>query len=855
MAGTNTKKELIDFLWEWAEPNGNWGKLLLAKIIGKQQALSSEERLAIFNYYLEQIGFVFEPPLAPIEVTKPTFSIETKEVVLKKMHSINGVNLLDESQEMEFSPGITVIYGNNGVGKTGYSRVLKSLGHSFDNSQEILSDVNKAQQGQSCVIDYEIEGKPESHPWNGVATTEELSAISVFNSDCVNISLGSNRELLVAPQGFYMFQLVKDELAQLEVLRQQQILKYPTTISWKEQLHAGTPQRKFIDGLTKESDLKELDSLANFAATDLITLQRKEQEARGLNKGFLQTRSGNFNLYLQDLERVISAIKLNEANLSSADWINLLNYNQQLQVLNARSQINLSAIAEKNGVDMFNTPQFSNFLKSADAYIKILNKEGYPNNTDDTCVYCKQSLADASARSLVQSYQELMNDTTQKEIGQLTELKSKIVQRVALVKDSLLINQPVYGVDESGLVIQPKELLELNAKLQTLKEHVIKDTLTNEVIFDVLYPKYISILEKKKNELKAERDGILGQLQNLIATEKNIYSVIGELKDRQLLSKKKQEVINCHSNLRAQALLVDNANKFNSASLSSKTTKAREELIAQDFNAKFEEELRKFRKAHLGVKISFYTSKGSSHISQNISSYNINQVLSEGEQKAIALAEFLTEMQLDNTIAPVVFDDPVNSLDHHIIDDVARRLVELTTERQVLVFTHSILLYHSLFDLKKSAVGSNVDFKFYNVYRNLNRAGLLTEGYEINSLKSETSKINVLLNGGLKGRSEEDVAKEGYGHLRAALELLVTDVVFQNTVKRYRKHIMMTTFPKVSGELIDKHKATIEDLFARSSRFINAHSDAQIINNPPRLDDLQSDFETFNVIKKEFTPN
>ena len=69
--------------------------------------------------------------------------------------------------------------------------------------------------------------------------------------------------------------------------------------------------------------------------------------------------------------------------------------------------------------------------------------------------------------------------------------------------------------------------------------------------------------------------------------------------------------------------------------------------------------------------------------------------MSEGEQKAIALAEFLTELQLDNILSPVIFDDPVNSLDHNIIDEFARRLITLSTQRQVIVFTHSILLYNS----------------------------------------------------------------------------------------------------------------------------------------------------------------
>ena len=60
------------------------------------------------------------------------------------------------------------------------------------------------------------------------------------------------------------------------------------------------------------------------------------------------------------------------------------------------------------------------------------------------------------------------------------------------------------------------------------------------------------------------------------------------------------------------------------------------------------------------------------------------------------IKESADKLQLDNVKAPVVFDDPVTSLDHYIIDAVARRLVKLSRERQVIVFTHSILMFNSI---------------------------------------------------------------------------------------------------------------------------------------------------------------
>jgi len=50
---TKSKKEIVDFLWEWAETHGDWSKLLISNIVSSENDLSSEDREMIFNYFLQ----------------------------------------------------------------------------------------------------------------------------------------------------------------------------------------------------------------------------------------------------------------------------------------------------------------------------------------------------------------------------------------------------------------------------------------------------------------------------------------------------------------------------------------------------------------------------------------------------------------------------------------------------------------------------------------------------------------------------------------------------------------------------------------------------------------------------------
>lgn len=71
------------------------------------------------------------------------------------------------------------------------------------------------------------------------------------------------------------------------------------------------------------------------------------------------------------------------------------------------------------------------------------------------------------------------------------------------------------------------------------------------------------------------------------------------------------------------------------------------------------------------------------------------KVFSEGEQRAIAIANFLTEVQMDTRNGGIVLDDPVCSLDHKRRSLIVKRLLEEVKKRQVVVFTHEITFSHN----------------------------------------------------------------------------------------------------------------------------------------------------------------
>ena len=365
----------------------------------------------------------------------------------------------------------------------------------------------------------------------------------------------------------------------------------------------------------------------------------------------------------------------------------------------------------------------------------------------------------------------------------------------------------------------------------------------------------IETLTDRKKELETETEAKQRVLANLTSQEALLHEKLNELFDRSVLSKRVDEIRILIQNKKIIAVLESNRYKFKTYPVSQQTTNARKELIQDNFITSFQDELIDLRRPDLKIELNFETEKGQSNLVQNMRrNHTLQDILSEGEQKAVALAEFLAELRIDKSKSPVIFDDPVNSLDHHIIDEVARKLVKLSRERQVVVFTHSVLLLNDLIQNSGLETNKDISFLFFNVRSEFGKCGVLdADVQELNSYISYEKKINAILSNPDKTRKEVDQASDGYAFLRSAIEITVEKEILKDTIKRYRKNVALTSFQRVNGALLEKHKVALNEIFERCNGFIKGHSNPTEIVNEPSLAGLLQDFNELKKIRKEFT--
>lgn len=846
-----SKRDVLEFLWEWAEEKGNWAKLLLHEVLNTAEPLTADKLNTVYRYFRKSIGLTED--IEEIEIQKPSVAFTGKSIQLKKLSKINGLNRLSSDTTIEFSPNLTVIYGENGTGKSGFSRILKDIGYSYESETKLIPNIySKENPDISAEIEYTCDEVSKIFPWQPGKKQEELKDISVYNSSCVAISLSENRNLIVTPLGFSLFDRVSRELDALATLIENEKSSLTTTYDWFETFHEGT---EYYDKIHKLQTLahKEIEKLSEFTPEDEAQLSKLEKAHSSTSKELIEKEIKDLNTQNTELLEIKESIEKSKITFGQVQWDEIIQIANKIKKLEEKGYGSLEELAKEKGIELYGKVEFENFIKAADAYIGTLPNDDYPDSQDAKCIYCNQPLSGIATLELIKKYKKILKDTTRQELEEQKQLFENLKKTYKKISSNVQLHHPSYGQDDKQKSVQPEFIKTYNATVEKLG-HSIDNNVFGNSKFSIDYDAVINSLQKKIDEIKQLLDTKNKTHTDIDSEKTRLMKEINTLKDKQLFTKKKKDILQVIDYHSLKKTLTQNEGAFNTASISTKTSKARKELIEQSFAETFTKELNNLRKSHIKVELNFGTKKGGTNIRQCLQErYGLSDILSEGEQKAISLAEFFTELSIDGGNSTVVFDDPVNSLDHHIIDETAKRLITFSETRQTVIFTHSILLFNSLLYQLKLPYNKAIQKSFYHTKNQYEFCGIITDANEeINSPKSFISNLNTLINNTPKSKPEAEVASEGYGYLRSAIELTVEHEILQGTVKRYQKNIALTNFSKVSGAEIDKCKVSLNDIFEKCCGYITGHSNPTEVVSTPDMTQLKNDFESYKKIREVF---
>lgn len=711
-AKASARADPREVLSTWANGVDEWTRFIVRQVLAGGRSLDADDEQRAYALFRQEKGFDDRelPPEEPlVRIEREDEAVEP--LILTSLSDVVGVNALEAGGVIEPHEGLTILFGENGTGKTGYSRIFKALAASRT-ADDILGDITlDEQQPQSATIGYALGAEAKTYAWTGQLGVTPFNRMSVFDSPSVSFHVDDDLEYVYVPAALALFNHVT---AGIKAVQSQVDAAIGDLRSGGTGLLSRFTRKAsvypLIETLGASTDIEQLKAKADFEPDVDVRIATLRRTVAALEA---DTISAEITALVRT-GRTAAQAAATAATLADFDVIAYENESSNLADRQNDYRMYRRTLFEAADLPAEPDGIWSNFIQAGERYKAHLAE--LEVHDPHRCLYCRQPLV-GPAEILIGKYSEYLEDKIAAEVTASKDRLDAFVTPIfaaevadirAFVRDHADVNpQPDFqpalertltthvslvarlesdqteGADEVGeaavvgahtVKIDARSVDTARADAQALSEAAERTT-----------ARLVELRAQAatRSETLATKQKELAELEAAAELSKSwaaIEQYVGDAKQADRLALLAKPMPTLLRNVTALAKI------------------ASDHMINDSFDALFAEERAALRAPELRVE--YLGRQGRAHRRKVLNGkHKPSRVLSEGEQKVLAMADFLAEARLAGITAPVIFDDPVSSLDHRRINEVAQRVAALAEATQVIVFTHDIFFATTLLNL------------------------------------------------------------------------------------------------------------------------------------------------------------
>lgn len=852
MSNLDSNSDLVS----WIRTRSYWEQLLWEKAIsGTLDAKGSLEE--VYERLKEEAGLKAATPRTAIKLPAPAASKdgELPKTSIIRIKNLSNINAISPEALIEFDHGLTVIYGANGSGKSGYTRLLGQAcftrGDSvvLPNQRKPPKSAAKASatfvlstrppDGKEVLLDY-AEGNEIS----------ELSHFAVFDAKSARVHVDSRIGITFRPAQIEIFATITEALSSIEQMLWSEAASRKIPNPFEAVFVGESSISRFCMGISSLTKSQELDSVLQFTEEHAEQHKAVTTKLKRLRKLDVTAKKKELRNALQELGTLRTTLANTVATVKQYPPKTIQTV---IQDLREKTRIASALGAEQFDDKLFKTigsEEWKALLIAArELFLAEQNAAGEESDLTH-CILCHQKLT-PDASSLFKKYWKYLEGKAQ---ADLLEAKERIKSIQAELKDAKIppLDDDAVGarilLDRkpttlTSLRVTTKSLSQKIAKMQKALKELAPFSDEGELPDLVAIKDEIDLLTKEQSELvdpTAEIATLEKEERELIHRQKSASLA---KKARQYLESLKWIAIAGRTTLPKKAVTEKQREVFDS-------------LVTKLYISRFKEEC-KALDCNFGVKVRTHGERGNT-VKELVLDFNTSskpsQILSEGEQRVCALADFFSEIDLDDSNCGVIVDDPVTSLDQERKEKIAERLVAESKHRQTIVFTHDkVFLSYMVDAAEKQKIPLVNHWMLRDRDGNPGKVSLNTRP-GLSSLAGLRKDIEAALKIAVAAsdREQERLLEECFGLLRSSCEALIIESIFNNTVKRHDDYVRVHNLYEVAWD--QKLAYKIVDLNERLSRFIPAHNRSDVMREKELTVDLFKEHRTeFEALASECT--
>ena len=860
---------LVEDILAWAAGLAAWQSDALRRLF-RNGALTAQDRGEVLALLKEQHGgpaaAVAAIPLSADDVSQTG---GTATVRLTKVDQLENVNRFPAGRALDLAPeGLTVVFGENGAGKSGYARVLKNACRARVR-QEVLPNAFAGARPRpvpSAHLTFSVDGQEGevTAAWRqGEPSVDDLGNVMVYDSACGTDYLTREGTCEYQPYGLpHLNRLATAQREMQEAIdaERQNIRLNPVAF---DGLKGDHPVGELIAKLGKDTDVEKLRELATLAPEDA---PRIEELTRVLGTMNPEPEARAAELLARRLDAVVEPAQqaLRFVTEKALDEIKERHGKQvaaQAALQVAQQQLHADQREEEDGL----LPGTGNAVWKAlfQAAEKFSTTSAYPGHPHPNleegakCALCQTPL-DGDARGRMERFARYVIEDASKNAEEAAAFMVRTMEAVGRANLSPVDPQTLEELRtvDAALHNSVQRTTEAWGARRAWAQRCVaandwseeRPALPDGKGLDVLLREKAEALRKRAQDLRAALDP---------QAKKTLEEELAALRAREQLGQQLAALEQFVEDSKTHAYLTECHKALNPQMVSRQMTKLAGIYVTGALAAAMNEELEKLgRRRRVAPELVGRTDVGNTLMALKIVGCDeqASHVLSEGEQRAMSLALFLAEIRLQDHRSTVVFDDPSTSFDHHHRRRMALRLAELAKERPVLVFTHDAVFLGEI-GATVGHTGQQVQFQTVS-WGDGQAPGFVSPGltWETMNTKDRLERVRAMANAALKGAGDylDEATKEevklAYTKLRGTIERAVREVFLNNTVQPFSDAVSIESFGIVV-EFPQEHWVELTRIYDRCCEVTDAH-DTNAAHQLPIPDpaDLMKDVDAFGVL-------
>lgn len=852
---------VVEAIVDWSGGRPAWQRDALRRLVTRDE-LTADDWKELLALWKQERGVPSERELVarPLELAHlPADPAAEPPVRLVEISDVRNVNALTGDTALSVAEeGLTVVFGGNGTGKSGYVRILKHVCRARGEIQPVLGNVYDpdGEDAPAARLRYRVDDDLREYGWEqGDQPPDALRAVSIFDHACASVYTDERCDVAYLPYGLDLLPRLADVCRELRRRLDDEIKALDHRAVTVPEVPAESEAAELLERLDEEKVEDDLRRLAVFSDEDRDRLEElntqlgADDPARRAQE--LEGRARRVRRLAQSLEAWCDGLA--DSRLEELKGL----VRARAAAREAARIASEEAFAEEPVLGVGTEP-WRALWEAARRFAEGIGPRGFPPGEGDPCLLC-QNPVDARAATRMREFEAFV----QGEVVVKRERAEAAVEELRKPWSAL----PDLSVGEfrGDLEMESEDLVEA----------------VEEAIAALAERRETMLSADSADDLDGVRTlptgGLIGRLsriaEDLTSRGKEQRGVLDEegrtqlekerkgLEGRKRLAESREQLVEEIARRQLKRKLGEARVDADTRGITRRSTELTREAVSDVLAGGFRDELAALRLDHVPIEVAgFEGERGTAYHRVQLGAARLEvapgRVLSQGEHRCVAIAAFIAELATQEADSTIVLDDPVSSLDHDRRDHVARRLVQLGARRPVLIFTHDIVF---LAKLQQWSDDEGVELTARRLTQKGDRVGRVRDDWpwnglsvrrRIGALRQKHQRAEALHR---EGRVDEyeALAKEIYGDLREAWERGVEEELLNGALVRFGPEVQTQRLSRLSS-ITDAHIEALDAGMSKSSRWLRGHDDPTAVDDPvPDPDEISEDIEQLDGWRKE----